>query len=137
MLNSYRDAVMDVCNQKGWHISSIEQVWLLLTEEIGELAGAIRRQNNQFCDKKITKVEDELGDVFSYLFQIAGMLNIDLNAMWEHNIEKSLNKKYVGSQRKHNGFQVKKRNLRECKHFQVRPASANPLHFRNNNVYLY
>jgi len=93
-LNMYKNTIMDICKYKGWDTCSIEKVWLLLIEEIGELAGSIRRHNNIFRDKKKVKIEDELGDVFSYLFQIAGILDIDLNKMWEVNQNKSFNKKY-------------------------------------------
>lgn len=93
-LNDYKSQVMDMCKYKGWDTSSVERVWLLLTEEIGELAGSIRRSNNYFKDRKKVKVEDELGDVFSYLFQLAGILDIDLNKMWLSNKTKSYNKKY-------------------------------------------
>ena len=74
--------------------ASIEQVWLFLTEECGELAGFIRRSQNHFRDDRKIKLEDELGDVFSYLFQISGMLNIDLNVMWSKNIQKVHQKIY-------------------------------------------
>tara|TARA_B110000977_G_scaffold74809_1_gene101069 strand:+ start:2870 stop:3121 length:252 start_codon:yes stop_codon:yes gene_type:complete len=80
--------------RKGWHKASIEQVWLYLTEEIGELAGSIRRSKNQFRDDKRIKLEDEMGDVFSYLFQIAGMLDIDLEKMWINNQIKATKKIY-------------------------------------------
>ena len=93
-LNVYKIKIMEMCKYKGWDTCSVEKVWLLLTEEIGELAGSIRRTNNHFRDKKKVKVEDELGDVFSYLFQIAGILDIDLNQMWITNQNKSLQKKY-------------------------------------------
>ena len=93
-LNEYKYKVMNVCKDKGWDHCSLEKVWLLLTEEIGELAGSIRRHSNTFKDKRRIKIEDELGDVFSYLFQLSGMLDIDLNQMWEKNITKSYNKKY-------------------------------------------
>jgi len=93
-LNQYKHKVMDMCKYKGWDTCSVEKVWLLLTEEIGELAGSIRRTNNHFRDKKKVKVEDELGDVFSYLFQIAGILDIDLNQMWTTNQNKSFKKNY-------------------------------------------
>ena len=93
-LNEYKLKVMDICKYKGWDNCSVEKVWLLLTEEIGELAGSIRRHNNHFKDKKKVKIEDELGDVFSYLFQLAGILQIDLNKMWITNQSKSLNKQY-------------------------------------------
>jgi len=96
-LNEYKYKVMTVCKDKGWDHCSLEKVWLLLTEEIGELAGSIRRHSNTFRDKRRIKIEDELGDVFSYLFQLSGMLNIDLDQMWEKNITKSYNKKYKDS----------------------------------------
>lgn len=94
-LNSYKASVMDMCKYKGWDNCSLEKVWLLLTEEIGELAGSIRRKNNCFRDNKKVKIKDEMGDVFSYLFQIAGMLDIDLDDMWNANQFKSYNKMYV------------------------------------------
>ena len=93
-LNDYKSAIMKMCKFKGWDTCSIEKVWLLLTEEIGELAGSIRRNSNCFKDRKRVKIEDELGDVFSYLFQIAGILDIDLDKMWRNNQTKSIQKKY-------------------------------------------
>lgn len=93
-LNFYREDIMEMCRTKGWDHCSVEKVWLLLIEEIGELAGSIRRHNNCFKDRKKVKIEDELGDVFSYLFQIAGILNVDLDQMWKQNKIKSMNKKY-------------------------------------------
>lgn len=94
VLNSYKDMTREMCLYKGWNKASVEQVWLYLTEEIGELAGSIRRCRNQFCDGKQTKIEDELGDVFSYLFQLAYMLNIDLDRMWHNNQIKAYAKTY-------------------------------------------
>ena len=99
-LNAYKHCVIELCKFKGWHTTSIEKVWILLSEEVGELAGSIRRYNNHFKDSKKTKIEDELGDVFSYLFQIAGMLNIDMDQMWTNNYEKSIKKQYVYKDKK-------------------------------------
>lgn len=94
-LNIYKNSIEDLCKIKGWDTCSLEKVWLLLTEEVGELAGSIRRYNNHFKDNKRVKIEDELGDVFSYLFQLAGMLNIDMDKMWANNYKKSLHKQYI------------------------------------------
>ena len=93
-LNVFKNVTHQLCVKKGWHKASIEQVWLYLTEEIGELAGSIRRSKNQFRDEKRVKLEDEMGDVFSYLFQLAGMLDIDLDEMWKKNQIKALKKCY-------------------------------------------
>ena len=94
VLNNFKNQTRDLCVKKGWHKASVEQVWLYLIEEIGELAGSIRRSKNQFRDEKRIKLEDEMGDVFSYLFQLAGMLDIDLDAMWVKNQCKALKKNY-------------------------------------------
>lgn len=93
-LNEYKDITMKLCRFKGWNDNNVEKIWLLLIEEIGELAGSIRRHNNIYRDRKKVKIEDELGDVFSYLFQIAGVLDIDLNQMWNSNQNKIIHKKY-------------------------------------------
>lgn len=94
-LNDYKINTQQLCENKGWSTSSIEEVWLLFTEEVGELASCIRRIRQHFCDQKKFKVEDEMGDVFSYLFQIAYMLNIDLDRMWENHKIKAQKKKYT------------------------------------------
>ena len=94
-LNSLKQSTLEMCVKKGWHKASVEQVWLYLSEEFGELAGSIRRSKNQFRDEKRVKLEDEMGDVFSYLFQLAGMLDIDLDEMWKKNTIKAYKKNYI------------------------------------------
>jgi NTP pyrophosphatase (non-canonical NTP hydrolase) len=103
-LNECRDQIQRLCDDKGWSKSSIEQVWLYLSEEFGELASAIRRNTNQYCDNKKIKIEDEIGDVFSYLFQISGMLKIDLETVWEKNMVKSQKKNYKSKSTFQNGW---------------------------------
>ena len=52
---------------------------LFLTEEIGELAGAVRRVLNIYNDKKKISLEGEIMDVLSYILQLANMYKIDLD----------------------------------------------------------
>jgi NTP pyrophosphatase (non-canonical NTP hydrolase) len=73
---------------------------MLLNEEMGELASSIRQ--NQRIYKKTglkkdrgTDVTMEMGDVFSYLFQLAHMLNVDLDEMWELHRQKIKTKVYT------------------------------------------
>jgi NTP pyrophosphatase (non-canonical NTP hydrolase) len=84
-MNAIRDENALICKTKGWDRSSVANVWLLFTEEIGELAAAIRHRNRMFRKnpKSADTVENEMGDVFSYLFQLSHMLNIDLDKMWQ------------------------------------------------------
>ena len=99
-LNDYRDYTQTLCVNKGWNNVPVSTVWLLLTEEIGELASAIRQQQKNFKKtnlKKIkgTDIQMEMGDVFSYLFRLASMLNVDLNEMWEKHKVKVSHRKYI------------------------------------------
>ncbi len=98
-LNIYRDRTHEMCVSKGWDKAPVHTVWLLLTEEIGELAAAIRQQSKGFKKpsrhRRQAGVEMEMGDVFSYLFQLAYMLDIDLDVMWAMHQNKLLKRKYI------------------------------------------
>jgi|UniRef100_A0AB38ZMA4 NTP pyrophosphatase (non-canonical NTP hydrolase) len=98
-LNYYKQETEKVCRSKGWDRAAIDTVWLLLTEEFGELASAIRQHKRTFKKTNLKKdrgtdVMMEMGDVFSYLFQLAHMLNVDLDKMWEEHNTKMIGKKY-------------------------------------------
>tara|TARA_B110000046_G_C12749557_1_gene296139 strand:+ start:230 stop:517 length:288 start_codon:yes stop_codon:yes gene_type:complete len=88
-LNECKEQTMQICRKKGWDEVSVPHVWMFLTEEIGELASAVRRTTNQFSDKKKTSVEGEIMDVLSYLFQLADVFNIDLDKAWQDKMRKS------------------------------------------------
>ena len=99
-LNEYRDETRIMCILKGWDRANINTVWLLLTEEIGELASAIRQHTKTFKKTQLKKdrgvdVQMEMGDVFSYLFQLASMLNVDLDDMWVKHKLKIDQKNYI------------------------------------------
>ena len=83
-----------ICIEKGWNNVSVEYLWMFLTEEIGELASAIRRHTKQFPDRKKVNIEGEILDVLSYLFQIADIFDIDLNQAWKKHIDANLNKTF-------------------------------------------
>lgn len=99
-LNEYKNLTRDLCRSKGWDRVPVSTVWLLLTEEIGELASAIRQHQKTFkkCNLKKTKgtdIQSEMGDVFSYLFQLAHMLDVDLDEMWEKHKVKVIQRNYI------------------------------------------
>ena len=96
-LNYYKYLTNDLCVKKKWNHSTIESIWMFFTEEVGELASAIRRVNGYYPDNKKSKIEDEMGDVFSYLFQLASMLDIDLDQMWINHQRKASRKRYKTS----------------------------------------
>lgn len=95
-MNIIKDENIQICRQKGWDRAPIHKVWLLFTEEIGELASAIRQHQHLYRKSgKPSDVANEMGDVFSYLFQIAHMLDIDLDKMWEIHKQKMVTKIYA------------------------------------------
>ena len=99
-MNCYRDETFVLCRTKGWDKAPVSTVWLLFTEEIGELASAIRQYQRNFKKTGLKKdrgtdITTEMGDVFSYLFQLAYMLNVDLDEMWLKHREKVQSRKYV------------------------------------------
>lgn len=98
-LNYYKTETEKVCRSKGWDRAPLDTVWLLLSEEVGELASAIRQYKKMYKKTNLKKergtdVMMEMGDVFSYLFQLADMLNVDLDMMWETHRYKMNDKKY-------------------------------------------
>lgn len=101
-MNRFKEITQRVCVQKGWDKVPIDTVWLLLTEEIGELASAIRQYKKAYTKTGLRKergtdIKMEMGDVFSYLFQIAFMLNIDLDDMWNRHQAKIAQRNYISS----------------------------------------
>lgn len=99
-LNEYRDATRLMCIHKGWDRANVNTVWLLFTEEIGELASAIRQHTRVYKKTQLKKergidVQMEMGDVFSYLFQLASMLEVDLDDMWSKHRTKIDGKNYI------------------------------------------
>ena len=98
-LNYYKSQTEELCKSKGWDRASLEAVFLLLTEEFGELASAVRQYKRVFKKTGLKKergqdVMMEMGDVFSYLFQLAHMLDVDLDEMWRVHPTKVSHKKY-------------------------------------------
>ena len=58
------------------------EIFLLLSEEVGELAKAVRNYAGLYTEKNIKKdkfeLEEEFADVLNYLFDLANCFDIDL-----------------------------------------------------------
>lgn len=98
-MNQFRDETAKLCKLKGWDKAPVSIVWMLLNEEMGELASSIRQAHHIYRKTGLKKdrgtdVVMEMGDVFSYLFQLAHMLNIDMDQMWELHRQKVQTKFY-------------------------------------------
>ena len=82
-LEEVQEYIRKVIEISGFSNQSIEQAMLLLTEEIGELAKAIRKEKTTMSidNNKIRNydtIESEVADVFIVLCTICNKLNINL-----------------------------------------------------------
>jgi NTP pyrophosphatase (non-canonical NTP hydrolase) len=76
-LQQYMDAV---CQERGWENSYTEK-FLLFTEEVGELAKAMRKSAGLYDEKanqKRFELTEEFADVLSYLLDLANTFHVDL-----------------------------------------------------------
>ncbi len=82
-INEIQEYIKKVIDIRGFGEQPVEQQLLLLLEEVGELAKAIRKEATNMCIDK-TKlinydtVENEIADVFIVLTSICNSRNINL-----------------------------------------------------------
>lgn len=72
--------------ERGFGDETAQDTLLLMTEEIGELARAIRKQSGIKTDEKGKNyaIEEELADIFIYLLHLSNILGISLEeAFWK------------------------------------------------------
>jgi NTP pyrophosphatase (non-canonical NTP hydrolase) len=78
-LQTYIHAVIE---QRGFSNESPQDLMLLMVEEVGELAKALRKfvglKIDQEKSASYTSVEEEVADVFIYLLDLCNVLKIDL-----------------------------------------------------------
>ncbi|MGF7229062.1 MAG: MazG nucleotide pyrophosphohydrolase domain-containing protein [Candidatus Saccharibacteria bacterium] len=91
LLVDYQQFIFDICKERGWDKRTITEKMLFMTEEVGEVAKAIRKELG-FDGKKpetIDHLAEELVDVLNYVLDIANNYDIDLEsafrAKWTKN----------------------------------------------------
>ena len=81
-LKDLQTYVDEVCKERGWVKDTYAEKFLLFTEEIGELAKAIRNVKGLYEEKakqsKKIELEEEFADVLSYLLDLANCFQVDL-----------------------------------------------------------
>ena len=78
-LQHYMEAV---CEERGWNKDTYAEKFLLFTEEVGELAAAIRRTKQLYAEQGRegrANLEEEFADVLSYLLDLANAFQVDLD----------------------------------------------------------
>lgn len=82
-LFDYQTYIKQIGIERGWDKNSHLEIFLLLTEEIGELAKAVRNKTGLYAEQNAAKhtleLEDEFADVLNYIFDLANCFNINLD----------------------------------------------------------
>ena len=86
-LRELQKKIAEISKRKGWDKDLPQNKFLLLSEELGEVARAIRKELNLYGEKEESskkKLEAEFADLLSYLLDLSNTFNIDLqNAFLE------------------------------------------------------
>lgn len=67
-----------ICQERGWDSNTDLEMVLLLTEEVGELADALRQyESGELANR--WALDEEFADVLSYLMDLANHFGVDLD----------------------------------------------------------
>lgn len=81
-LKDLQDYIKQIADKRGWNKNNHLEIFLLLSEEIGELAKAVRNKIGLYSEKtdksNNEELELEFADVLNYLFDLANCFNINL-----------------------------------------------------------
>ena len=94
-LKDYQEYIEEMIKERGFDKETIPEIFMLLIEEIGEMAKAARKHTNMKTDNNSRKpeLEQEIADVFMYLLDICNSFNVDLEKAFRDKEE--INKKRV------------------------------------------
>lgn len=92
-LTDLQEHIREVCKEKGWDANSITEIYLLFSEEAGELAKAIRKMTGfkgESDENAMRNLREEFADVLNYLMDLANYFDIDLEEVYreKHQINK-------------------------------------------------
>jgi NTP pyrophosphatase (non-canonical NTP hydrolase) len=81
-LPDFQEYIKRLCIERGWDKNQPLEIFLLFSEEVGELAKSIRNRLKLYHEEGKQLKEDELGheiaDIFSYLIDLANCFEIDM-----------------------------------------------------------
>jgi NTP pyrophosphatase (non-canonical NTP hydrolase) len=78
-LGDFQEYMKEMVVERGFTDTTVPELFMYLSEEIGELAKAARQVTKMHVDESSEKMEldHEWADVFSYVMDLANHLNID------------------------------------------------------------
>ena len=80
-LKDLQQYIDEVCEERGWTKDTYAEKFLLFTEEVGELAKAIRHEKGLYDEEAKPErkaLEEEFADVLSYLLDLANCYSVNL-----------------------------------------------------------
>lgn len=94
-LKDFQQYVKDLIKERGFEKQTILETFMLLSEEIGEVAKAIRKLKDLKVDKnsREPELELEIADVFIFLLRLCNDCNVDLEKAFRDKEE--INKKRI------------------------------------------
>lgn len=94
-LKNFQQYVRNLVKERGFEHENILEIFMLLNEEIGEMAKAIRKRINIKTDSNSHKpdLELEIADVFIYLLDICNHFDINLEKAFRD--KEKINKKRI------------------------------------------
>ena len=85
-LRDIQEYIATMKEARGFSVNSVEREMLLMTEEIGELARAVRKDTGGRIDHKrpheTVNTADELADVLAYLLSVGSMMGVDVQSAY-------------------------------------------------------
>jgi len=98
-LQQWQTHLWDTCVANNWDKNHLNETFLLFTEEVGELAKALRYHQKLYVEEGRNMpddaVADEMADVLSYLFELASKLDIDLEQALINKEEKNKKRNWL------------------------------------------
>lgn len=92
-LKDFQKYIREMIKERGFEKETIPEIFMMLSEEVGEMAKAARKQIGIKVDNNSRKPEltYEIADVFIYILAICNYFNIDLEKAFRDKEE--INKK--------------------------------------------
>lgn len=94
-LSELQEYYQQKAKERGFSDETAQDTLLLMTEELGELARAVRKNTGIKTDnkEKIYAIEEELADMQNYLLHLSNILGINLEeAYWKKEEENDTRK---------------------------------------------
>ncbi|SRR6266487_228042 len=88
-LTELQEHIKQICAERGWNKNSITEIYLLFSEEVGELAKGIRNVTGlkgHPTEDARQNLEEEFADVLMYLMDLANYFQVDLEHVYRNKV---------------------------------------------------